>query len=407
MDTSEAIILAIGDPHIRTKEVEYTDLMIKETIEYAKKLQPDCIVVLGDTLHTHDSIRGNPLTRAVDFLRQLKDISYLVLLIGNHDLRNNQVIITEGEMPEHPFTALHDWDNTLVCDVAKTFTIKGITFCGVPYVPNGKYEQAIKGIDISKIRAFFSHQEFRGVKYKLDGESSVNGDVWPQDRPLNVCGHIHEAQEVAPNLIYVGTPIQQDHGADPDKGLGIFRFPEGTEGTEGIREFKYDRYHLKTTPIRVQHKIEVSDTEGIAAIYNDILEAQKNERLVLTKIVLRGTPAELQQVNKTPLIKDLRRLKYTTLVSDPVGVTTVTAVKTNLPEEARTFTKLVEVMLDRDLVLKKLYNDIFVSEGGPEPRGDVPKRRVVVSSRTTQTATRRIVVSGPSGSRRRAVIVRR
>ena len=355
--------LAIGDPHIKTKEVEYTDLMITEIIEIAKEVSPDFIVVLGDTLHTHDTIRGNPLARAVEFLRELRKISFLVLLIGNHDLRNNQVFITENDTAEHPFTALHDWDNTLVCDVAKTFTFKGITFCGVPYVPNGKYREAI--------RAFFSHQEFRGVKYTLDGDASEHGDLWSVDDPLNICGHIHEAQILGKrtpqdslgNLIYVGTPIQQDHGANPDKGVALFTFPFNIEDSEFVPYgFAYDRIHLKTTPLRVQHRIVASDIETLTQIYNELLEINKSEskRLQLTKIRLSGTTAELQAVGNTPIIKELKRMKNTVVTHEPINITSVTILKTHIPEEERTFDKLIEIMLENeDTEVKDLYHKLF------------------------------------------------
>lgn len=413
---SEGIVtcLAIGDPHIKTKEIEYTDLMIAEIIQIAMDTRPDFIVVLGDTLHTHDTIRGNPLSRAVEFLRELRKISFLILLIGNHDLRNNQVFIAEGDTAEHPFTALHEWDNTIVCDVAKTFTFKGVTFCGVPYVPNGKYREAIKDVDSSVIRAFFSHQEFRGVKYTLDGDASEDGDLWSLDDPLNICGHIHEAQilgkrhptDTLGNLIYVGTPIQQDHGANPDKGISIFTFPCNANDPEfSPYGFTYDRIQLKTTPLRVQYRIPASDIETLTRVYNELLEITTGTgsgRLQLTKIRLSGTTSELQAIGNTPLIKDLRRMKNTVVTSEPINVAPVTILKTHVSEEDRTFERLIEIMLENEEPeVRGLYHKLFparkrvASTVSTDKKLSPPKRPMTA---TPTVSTNRIKVPVKSNS---------
>ena len=355
------VCLTIGDPHIRTKEVEYTDLMLEEIVEIAQEIEPDFIVVLGDTLHTHDNIRGGPLSRAIRFLEKLRKISFLVLLIGNHDLRNNQVFLTDEPNPEHPFTALHHWENTLVCDVPKVFEIAGMSFCGVPFFPVGQYHEGIREIDVPEIRAFFSHQEFRGVRYHLSGDPSEDGDVWPEDYPLNICGHIHEAQELAKNLIYVGTPVQQDFGASPDKGVGIFNFQQLSSGEF---TYTYDRRRLLKPPTRVQYYIPGQDGQRLNELLKELQEIDADPDVFqLTKIRLTGNPSELHAVSKSPIIKALKELDNVTVVNNPTEWNSTTLASssktTEGSTEVRTFDGFVHTMLEADPELKDVYASLF------------------------------------------------
>jgi DNA repair exonuclease SbcCD nuclease subunit len=84
--------------------------------------------------------------------------------------------------------------------------------------------EALKTVDIdenniSEYKLYFAHQEFKGCK--MGAITSLTGDDWNPSWPLCISGHIHEYQELQPNLIYAGTPIQHAYGDSPNKAIMI------------------------------------------------------------------------------------------------------------------------------------------------------------------------------------------
>lgn len=370
-ENEEIVAVVIGDPHIRTKEIEYSQLMMDEIVDISKKAQPDFIVVLGDILDTHNAIDSSPLTRATEFLFELHKIAKLIVLIGNHDLRNNRVYFRDVDVVEHGFRALHEWDNTIVCDKPKVFEIKGKKFCGVPYVPVGKYHDAISDVNIDEITAFFSHQEFYKVQYTLNDKPSTTGDRWSKKYPLNISGHIHEAQILSDNLIYVGTPIQQDHGASPDKGIGLFVFGRPSERNGSRLSYTYERLPLSSVPLREQYFVSAENSDELTKLLRRIKKKMKS-RVLLAKIVISGTTTELKPVMKSKVVKDLRELEGVIVIPDIINFTPETINKLDVPKSAQTFKKLVEVSLKEEPKLKELYNELFSDKmiGDDEDKDD-------------------------------------
>lgn len=296
--TNHARILTIGDPHIRTSEVEFTNLMLKEIVDVAKRMSPDAIVVLGDTLHTNNSVDTNPHSRAVRWLHELQLIAPLILLIGNHDIKHKDLRIDLQAEPEHPFVALKWWNNTSVIDKPTLVTIKSHTFLAAPYVPDGQYHDCIKDFLDTPVTAYFSHNSFYGVRYKLHQEPDEFGDVWPETRKLMICGHIHEYQWVSDNLVFVGTPGQQDHGAHQDKALMLFTFTNN--------HFEHRRIRLVTIPIRRELTFTVSNSRELQELLAEVTDMNTNGTLHLTKIIITGSAAHLRIFQKSALYKELK-----------------------------------------------------------------------------------------------------
>lgn len=220
--------LVIGDPHFKISNVAETKSMVEAIIETAQKVSPNFIVVLGDTLDRHEIIHSSPLCRAVDFLDLLSRISPVYLLIGNHDLKNNREFLST----EHPFTALKYWGERLtVVDTTLVKDINGKVFTFVPYVPPGRFLEALdfsKGWNESV--CIFGHQEIRGVKTGPE-IISTSGDVWIPGH-FGIMGHIHNYQELYihnrehPDVVYVGSPIQHSFGDHPEKTISLFTFSD-------------------------------------------------------------------------------------------------------------------------------------------------------------------------------------
>jgi hypothetical protein len=96
----------------------------------------------------------------------------------------NTVINTISD--DHPFTALKEWDNFLVVDNVTSISLKEKRFVFVPYVPVGRFQEALDQLDISIIderpEIIFAHQEFYGAQ--MGAIKSINGDKWSDEAPF-------------------------------------------------------------------------------------------------------------------------------------------------------------------------------------------------------------------------------
>ena len=209
-------ILLIGDPHFKTSNTLETGQLFDETEKYLKQNEVDFIVVLGDILDTHEKIHVQPLCRSILFIKMLASYQKTFVLIGNHDRINNNVYMTE----EHPFTSLKDYGENLII-VDKTTEWNNFYF--VPYVPNGRFKEAL-GENFENASAIFAHQEFLGCK--MGSIISESGDVWEEELPPVFSGHIHDYQEVQKNIIYTGTPFQHCFSDGEERGLFLLDIEE-------------------------------------------------------------------------------------------------------------------------------------------------------------------------------------
>lgn len=295
-------ILIIGDLHFRPKEIDLNRLLVTEVLEIIKEIKPDGVVVLGDTLDTHDVYKGSAHSLSERFFHRIRLLTKLVVLLGNHDLKNNQVNLTIDREADHPYTALKYWDNTILVDDVTLFDINGHQFCAVPYLPNGCFMDAIKDVDQRKITSFFSHQLF-----DFPGNYEPEADKWPDDCKMNFCGHIHEYMMVKHNLCLVGTPTTTDFGASPDKALMLVTFNE-----EG--DFEIERIPLKTVPLRVAYRIEGS----IQNIKNIINEIKSRTTPGIYKVTIYGKSQLLANLKKNTYYKELKSM-VNKIIEESVG----------------------------------------------------------------------------------------
>lgn len=267
----------IGDPHFRAS-VEAsidTNAMAAENIRVAKERQPDFIVILGDTLDTHESINTDPLDDAVNFIDNLSQIAPVYLLIGNHDMKNEKQFLSA----KHAFGAVKRWGSRVtVVDKTVKHVIKGKTFVFVPFVKCGRFIEALNTIDgWQEATAIFAHQEFRGAKY---GKCrSMEGDVYPLGYPLVISGHIHDYEKLQPNIIYTGTCYQIHWGDHKKRTISYFTF-EDTVQEERIK-------------LNVPRKQILRLTCAEVSEYMKPIKCQ-------TKFVITGTTAEIHGVIKHP-----------------------------------------------------------------------------------------------------------
>uniref|UniRef100_A0A6C0KS08 Calcineurin-like phosphoesterase domain-containing protein n=1 Tax=viral metagenome TaxID=1070528 RepID=A0A6C0KS08_9ZZZZ len=210
-------ILCIGDPHFRVDNVIEIEEFVSKLLPLIDERKPDFIVVLGDLLHTHERLHTIPLNKAYDFIDKLREKTKTFVLVGNHDYIQNQQFLTQN----HWMNGLKEWENVVIVD--KVIKHNNFIFC--PYVPPGRFEEALNTIDNwDKATCIFAHQEFFGCK--MGAIISVEGDKWNDEFPLVVSGHIHSRQQPQPNIYYTGSAMQHAFGESEQNIIAVFDFDE-------------------------------------------------------------------------------------------------------------------------------------------------------------------------------------
>lgn len=294
MEPAEPVIATvIGDPHFKVSNVRETDAMCEAIVSRLQAHPPHIIVVLGDILDRHEVIHVSPLTRAVKFLARLMEIAPTYVLIGNHDLKNNRQFLSD----EHPFTALKYWGPRMtVVDTTTMVTIRGQLFVFVPYVPPGRFEEALnKCPGWITATCVFGHQEIEGAQ--MGAIVSTEGDVWPLTHPFTVLGHIHDFHELQPNVIYVGTPIQHAFGDRHDKTISQFTYYSPKSRDHERIDLGLPRKHI----------VRLSCAEVSTYV------PQTNCEL---KIIISGTSGEIKAIMKHPNIDIWKRASYKIVYKD-------------------------------------------------------------------------------------------
>lgn len=233
----------------------------------ARVYTPDFIVVLGDVLDTHEVVRVPPHALAHDMIAGLSAVAPTFVLMGNHDLASH----TEFLSPRHIFAPFTRWDNVWIVDTPVRFTVGGCAFVACPYVPPGRFRDALDTLTAGApcgapppakrartgaphsvvvaegpagwrdVIAIFAHQEFRGATVggrtsrtgARETELSTRGDPWGDaGLPPVISGHIHQASQVRGAgggvVHYPGTPLQHSFGDTSEKRVWLASFTPGT-----------------------------------------------------------------------------------------------------------------------------------------------------------------------------------
>jgi len=71
-------IIAIGDPHIKSDNINEFSIFENKLHDLMDMEVPDIVVILGDVLHHHEKVYTASLNRAVEFIEILeKNIEHL------------------------------------------------------------------------------------------------------------------------------------------------------------------------------------------------------------------------------------------------------------------------------------------------------------------------------------------
>lgn len=203
-------ILCIGDIHIKPTNTHLVDALEAQLLDWIDHETVHTVILLGDILDTFEKIHTQALNRAYALIDTLRKRTHVYLLVGNHDLINNQQFLST----QHWMNALKDWRSVTVVDTVHTAYLPYQVVL-VPYVPVQRFQDALATLDDwQQAEYIFAHQEFQGSK--MGAIQSAHGDPWPCDSPMVISGHIHEYQRPQDNILYIGAAIQNNFGDQTD-----------------------------------------------------------------------------------------------------------------------------------------------------------------------------------------------
>lgn len=278
-----ATVLFIGDPHFQVTNMSEANLFTERVIALAKEKEPTFIVIAGDVLHTHERLHTLALNKACEFIDEMRLIAETFVLVGNHDMINNQQFLTDN----HWMNGLKEWENLTIVDRVVQKTVGDDKFLFVPYVPNGRFVEALDTCDESWVDAkcIFAHQEFSGCK--MGAIISVDGDTWPLGNPHVVSGHIHSRQRPQKNVYYSGSAMQHAFGESERNIVAYLMFNGGS---------MYDIEEIDLSLPR--KKIVYMD---VAAVDDYVLPETEDK----IKVTVSGVYDQFKAFKKTRKYKDL------------------------------------------------------------------------------------------------------
>lgn len=338
-------ILTIGDPHLQLRYIKVVDEFIKQTLEVIEAKRPDIVVILGDTLHTHESTNVECHKRACDWFVSIAAICPVIVLIGNHDLKNNTQFLSDS----HFFHCMENTKNVTIVSKAYSMDVsKGgnsYRFVCLPYVPPGRFREALNTlktpIEEKTPHAIFAHQEIKGCK--MGAIVSEHGDEWPLDAPGIISGHIHEFQLHQPNVNYVGTPYQTTYSEDGStKGIYMFSFIPGSK--------------LLPKPIRIKLKLRVKQSIQVTPKEFSSPAFKMPDTAIDLRIVIKGPQSEVEGCKQLKIYRELSAMPNVKIVLQPE--LDLVAIGVVLPPQ-QSFMKSLYTDVSADEELRKLFVEVL------------------------------------------------
>lgn len=345
-------LITIGDPHFRNKYIKVIDQFVQQTLDLIKAISPDFVIVMGDTLDSHEIGSIICQSRAVKWFQAMSKLSKVVVLIGNHDRQNNSDFQTDI----HFFNGLKEHKNIWIVDKAMGLDVvvgnAKHRFVFVPYVPPQRFQDALDTLDI-KINekvptVIFAHQEFKGSK--MGAIISEHGDEWPLHYPLVVSGHLHECQSPQENIFYPGTPYQITYSESADKGVYLLTFKEDTLPKNSLTlngniPAKPEIKRIKLN-LRIKSSITISPEElKTLTLPTDNIDL---------RIVITGKQESVEAIKYTQRYAEFKKLPHVTILLRPQF-----EFKPVPKMYQKDYKKVLYDEISADQNLKQIYAELF------------------------------------------------
>lgn len=299
-------VLVIGDIHFKHNFIEEGREFVNKVVEHVSENEYSLIVILGDTLDTHETVKIQPHNLAIELLDELTKHSHVALIIGNHDMANQSKFLST----DHIFTPLRNWENITIVDFPKIIKlVKGEEskmFSFAPYTPNGKFQEALDNLILTSETwefsdCIFAHQEFQGCKMNSISSSydikSTKGDEWSNNYPIVISGHIHTEQIMENGVHYIGSSTQTSFGDTSAKRLWSIDW--------GKIEGNFSMDLVEKIDLKLRKKVTMEYS------IEDVVNEKNHEKILkklegnVSRIKINGTSENFKAFRKSEIYKKI------------------------------------------------------------------------------------------------------
>lgn len=249
-------LLAIGDIHCKANNVRDCRILEEKLNILLRKVRVNDVVLLGDFGDGHDRMNLHSWISIVRLSRLISRFAHLWIIIGNHDVTNNREFLTK----DHFFAVFSRFgiENITIVDEPKILDLYWGNILMVPYVPPGRFLEAIKTTDrsLESFKCIFAHQEFYGAQ--LGVKRSEVGDKYPIGGPPVFSGHIHGRGHPnnQKNITYLDTPMNNSFGESNTSTVSLFSIDSNTGALS-------EQIINLGMPKRITIDIDVADFHGL------------------------------------------------------------------------------------------------------------------------------------------------
>lgn len=239
-------ILYVGDPHFKHTQKDEMERLMSFVQEVANLYKIDQIVILGDLNDTHGILRTDNQVFWDDWLFKLSENHKLVVLIGNHDKKN------QGD-DYNLENSLSVYDKTYPnMNLVQVPMINGL-YGYMPYFHN-KENFVIEANKLAAqgAKVLVCHAEFEGGAY--DNGFFIPDGIRQEDLNFNliISGHIHSRATIG-KIRYPGTARWMTASdANKEKGLWLVTHDDATGAI--LNEEFLDTSHVCTPIYAYQFK---------------------------------------------------------------------------------------------------------------------------------------------------------
>jgi DNA repair exonuclease SbcCD nuclease subunit len=246
--------LVFTDVHIKPDNLAQIDLLTLKVRKLIKQHSVDTVIILGDILHTHERVHTQCMLKACEMIlilnRSIEGNVYIV--VGNHDMIDSMQYLSD----HHWMVPLKYWQGVVVCDTV--VSEDDVVFC--PYVAKGRFVEALNtSTDWKKAKIIFAHQEIRGCVY--NNKTSTSSDVWLEEYPQLISGHIHKHQQFK-NILYLGAVQQTQYGEFENGENNYVLVVDTTPETPAIEKIVIDMPKKATVTVNLNDTVNSVDSDA-------------------------------------------------------------------------------------------------------------------------------------------------
>ena len=279
--------LVVGDTHFKVDNVEESEHFHLQVYRYLLDNKVDCIILLGDLLHTHEKLFTFALNLAVKFITMCSSFAHTYCLVGNHDATSNTIYCSTN----HWMNVLKNQTNVTVVDKPTPVMLGplGPLVLACPYVSDGRFVESLNEFapGWQQANLIFAHQLFDGAK--MGAIVSQGVEEWKLEWPQVISGHLHDRQQPQANLYYTGSSQQLAFTEKEDKSLALVS-TNTDDGTVKWTEVFLDIKHRKIIHATVSELFALVIPVSSDTTY---------------KIVIQDDDASIKAFKKTERYKEL------------------------------------------------------------------------------------------------------